>query len=54
MTVGEPWTDDEDEELRDGVEAEIEVADIAAQMGKSVSAVSARLGQLGLSAPEAS
>ena len=54
VTVGEPWTDDEDEELRDGVEAEIEVADIAAQMGKSVSAVSARLGQLGLSAPEAS
>ena len=48
MTYGEGWTEQDDEDLRDGVELGLTLADIAATMERDAEAVLARAEQLGL------
>lgn len=48
VTYGEGWTEQDDEDLRDGVELGLTLADIAATMERDAEAVLARAEQLGL------
>ena len=48
VTRGEAWSDQEDEELRDGLDIGLDAATIAEQLEKSVEAVEARIAALGL------
>jgi ATP-dependent DNA helicase DinG len=48
VTVGYAWTSEQDAELRDAVEAGIDLDDIVDHLELPVDAIQARLGQLGL------
>ncbi len=50
VTHGHAWTEQEDEELRDGIELGLTLDELAESMELPVEAVSARLGGLGLEA----
>lgn len=51
VTGGHAWTDDQDEELRDGLEAGVTVEELAAHLELAPDLVTARLNQLGLEVP---
>ena len=48
MTLGHPWSDQEDEELRDGVEMGLTVEELAESMEVPEEVIQARLDGLGL------
>ncbi|MDO5503920.1 MAG: ATP-dependent DNA helicase [Actinomycetia bacterium] len=48
VTVGEAWSEQDDEELREGVDLGIDIEAIADQLEKSVQAVESRIAALGL------
>ncbi|USQ75253.1 ATP-dependent DNA helicase [Ornithinimicrobium cryptoxanthini] len=48
VTGGHAWTDDQDEELREGVEAGVDLVELADHLQLPPDAVTARLNQLGL------
>ena len=48
VTLGEGWSEQEDEELRDGLDIGLDAATIAEQMEKPVEAIEARVAALGL------
>jgi ATP-dependent DNA helicase DinG len=48
VTGGHAWTQEQDEELRDGVDAEATVAELAEHLDLPPDAVTARLNQLDL------
>jgi len=48
VTLGEAWSEQEDEELRDGVDLGLDAATIADQLEKPVEVVEARIATLGL------
>lgn len=48
VTQGHAWTEDQDEELRDGIEGLVEIDDIAAQMGLPEAVIRQRAEALGL------
>jgi ATP-dependent DNA helicase DinG len=50
VTRGHAWTEQEDEELRDGIELGLTVDELAESMKLPADAVSARLAGLGLAA----
>lgn len=52
VTRGEGWGEQDDEELRDGAELGLSMADLVRQSGRSAEAVRARLEGLGLGVPE--
>jgi ATP-dependent DNA helicase DinG len=52
VTLGEGWSEQEDEELADGLDLGLDAETIAEQLEKSVEAVTARIAALGLSVSE--
>ncbi len=46
--VGKPWTDIEDDKLRDEFLSKIKISDIAKEHGRSYTAIESRLDRLGL------
>ncbi|MDQ6715443.1 MAG: ATP-dependent DNA helicase, partial [Actinomycetota bacterium] len=54
VTVGHAWTPEQDEELRDAVDAGVEMEDLVDHLELPVDAIRARLGQLGLELTDAS
>lgn len=52
VTLGEGWSEQEDEELADGLDLGLDAATIAEQLEKSVEAVTARIAALGLTMSE--
>ena len=52
ITLGEGWSEQEDEELRDGVDLGLDSATIADQLEKPVEVVEARIASLGLTVSE--
>ena len=52
VTLGEGWSEQEDEELADGLDLGLDAATIAEQLEKSVEAVTARIAALGLTLSE--
>ncbi len=53
MTLGHAWTEQQDEELRDGVELGCTVEELAEQLDLAPDLITARLAGLGLVAAEA-
>ena len=51
VTGGQGWTDEQDDELREGVDIGLSVDELADHLDLPAGAVAARLGQLGLAAP---
>ena len=51
VTGGHAWTDEQDDELRDGVESGIDLTELAEHLHLAPDLVSARLNQLGLELP---
>ncbi|GAA1181355.1 ATP-dependent DNA helicase [Ornithinimicrobium humiphilum] len=51
VTGGHAWTDDQDEELRDGLEAGVTVEELASHLELAPDLVTARINQLGLEVP---
>ena len=48
MTLGEAWSEQEDEELRDGIDLGLDAVTIADQLEKPVEVIEARIATLGL------
>lgn len=46
--AGKPWTDAEDDKLRDEFEAKMKISDIAKEHGRTYGAIESRLDHLGL------
>ena len=46
--AGKPWTDVEDDKLRDEFEGKMKISDIAKEHGRTYGAIESRLGHLGL------
>ena len=51
VTGGHAWTDEQDEELRDGLEAGVTVEELALHLELAPDLVTARINQLGLEVP---
>ncbi|UJH71387.1 hypothetical protein L0A91_06540 [Ornithinimicrobium sp. INDO-MA30-4] len=48
MTSGHAWSEEEDQELRDGVEAEISIEELAEHLELAPDVITARMNQLEL------